>query len=111
MSDPAVVALATELTDQTRLSDADWNKVETTARALANSLRSRNSACSFIRCRQCQNQDNDASQTILRPRWEARSYLLSSPRLSRIRYEACECPISLISPHYTRRFALEQMFV
>jgi hypothetical protein len=49
MADPAVVALATELTNQTRLSDADWNKVETTAQALANSLRSRNSACSFIR--------------------------------------------------------------
>jgi len=48
MADPAVLALATELTRQTRLSDADWNKVESTAQALANSLRSRNSAGSFI---------------------------------------------------------------
>ena len=44
MSDPGVIALATELTGQTRLSDADWNKVEATAQALANALRVKNSA-------------------------------------------------------------------
>jgi len=27
MADPGVIALAAELTGQTRLSDADWNKV------------------------------------------------------------------------------------
>jgi hypothetical protein len=38
-----VTALATELTGQTRLSDADWNKVEATAQALANALRVKSS--------------------------------------------------------------------
>lgn len=42
MADPGVIALATELTGQTRLSDADWNKVEATAQALANALRVKN---------------------------------------------------------------------
>jgi hypothetical protein len=44
MADPDVIALAAELTGQTRLSDADWNKVEATAQALANALRVKNSA-------------------------------------------------------------------
>jgi hypothetical protein len=44
MADPDVTALATELTGQTRLSDADWNKVEANAQALANALRVKNSA-------------------------------------------------------------------
>ncbi|KAI0256929.1 hypothetical protein BJV78DRAFT_1168039 [Lactifluus subvellereus] len=42
MADPSVIALATELTGQTRLSDTDWKKVEVTAQALANSLRVKN---------------------------------------------------------------------
>ncbi|KAI0293104.1 hypothetical protein BC826DRAFT_1016962 [Russula brevipes] len=42
MADPSVLELATELIGQTRLSDADWNKVEATAQALANSLRVKN---------------------------------------------------------------------
>jgi hypothetical protein len=42
MADPGVIALAAELTGQTRLSDADWNKVEGTAQALANALRVKN---------------------------------------------------------------------
>jgi hypothetical protein len=45
MADPSVLELATELIGQTRLSDADWNKVETTAQALANSLRVKNGVC------------------------------------------------------------------
>jgi len=44
MADPAVLALTTELTRQTQLSNADWNKVGTTSRALANSLRLRKRA-------------------------------------------------------------------
>lgn len=44
MADPGVIALAADLTGQTRLSDADWNKVEVTAQTLANSLRVKNSA-------------------------------------------------------------------
>lgn len=48
MADPGVIALAIELTGQTRLSDADWNKVEATAQALANALRVKNSACLFV---------------------------------------------------------------
>lgn len=43
MADPSIIALATELTGQTRQSDADWNKLEATAQALANSLRVKNS--------------------------------------------------------------------
>jgi hypothetical protein len=79
MADPAVLALATELTEQTRLSDADWNKVETTAQALANSLRSRNSAISFVFSVDTPKVET-ASQMTLKPRWEARSYPLSWPR-------------------------------
>ncbi|KAI9508276.1 hypothetical protein F5148DRAFT_1197562 [Russula earlei] len=39
MADPGIIALADELAGQTRLSDADWNKVEVTAQTLANFLR------------------------------------------------------------------------
>jgi hypothetical protein len=48
MADPGVIALATELTGQTRLSDADWNKVEATSQALANALRVKNSGHLFF---------------------------------------------------------------
>ena len=51
MADPGVIALAAELTGQTRLSDADWNKVEATAQALANALRVKNSARLLFKCR------------------------------------------------------------
>lgn len=44
MADPSIVALAAELTGQTRLTDADWNKLQSTAQALADSLRVKNSA-------------------------------------------------------------------
>jgi hypothetical protein len=44
MADPSIIELATELTGQTRHSDADWNKLQTTAQALADSLRVKNSA-------------------------------------------------------------------
>ncbi len=44
MADPSIIALATELAGQTRQSDADWNRLEATAQALANSLRVKNSA-------------------------------------------------------------------
>ncbi|KAI0273370.1 hypothetical protein BC834DRAFT_853485 [Gloeopeniophorella convolvens] len=43
MADPSILALAAELAGQPRLSDADWSKVEATAQALANSLRTKNS--------------------------------------------------------------------
>ncbi|KAI9446202.1 hypothetical protein H4582DRAFT_2164133 [Lactarius indigo] len=43
MADPNIIALATELAGQTRQSDADWNRLEATAQALANSLRVKNS--------------------------------------------------------------------
>jgi hypothetical protein len=43
MADPSIVALAAELTGQTRLTDADWNKLQSTAQALADSLRVKNS--------------------------------------------------------------------
>ncbi|KAH9001031.1 hypothetical protein EDB92DRAFT_2078658 [Lactarius akahatsu] len=43
MADPSIIALATELAGQTRQSDADWNRLEATAQALANSLRVKNS--------------------------------------------------------------------
>jgi hypothetical protein len=46
-----VIAVATELTGQTRLSDADWNKVEATAQTLANALRVKSSThILFILC-------------------------------------------------------------
>jgi hypothetical protein len=79
MADPGVIALATELTGQSRLSDADWNKVEATAQALANALRVKNSAHLFFTLGSSHNQD-DASQTILRQRWETQNYLLSWQR-------------------------------
>lgn len=60
MADPSVIALATELTGQTRLSDADWNKVEATAQALANALRVKNSKHLLFILGTSQNQD-DAS--------------------------------------------------
>ncbi len=69
MADPGVIALAAELTGQTRLSDADWNKVEATAQALANALRVKNSARLLFTVGFSQNQD-DASQMILRQHWE-----------------------------------------
>jgi len=72
MADPGVIALATELTGQTRLSDADWNKVEATAQALANALRVKNSAHLLFTLGPSQNQD-DASQMILRQRWETQN--------------------------------------
>ncbi|KAI9459464.1 hypothetical protein BJY52DRAFT_1265847 [Lactarius psammicola] len=43
MADPRIITLATELAGQTRQSDADWNRLEATAQALANSLRVKNS--------------------------------------------------------------------
>ncbi|KAF8266452.1 hypothetical protein EI94DRAFT_1830630 [Lactarius quietus] len=43
MADPSIIALATELTGQTRHSDADWNKLQATAQALADSLRVKSS--------------------------------------------------------------------
>ncbi len=51
MADPSTIALATEFTAQTRHSDADWNRLEVTAQALANSLRVKNSARFFLGCR------------------------------------------------------------
>lgn len=51
MADPNIIALATDLTAQTRHSDADWNKLEATAQALANSLRVKNSARFLLWCR------------------------------------------------------------
>jgi hypothetical protein len=72
MADPGVIALATELTGQTRLSDADWNKVEANTQALANALRVKNSAHLLFTPGSSQNQD-DASQMILRQRWETQN--------------------------------------
>jgi hypothetical protein len=48
MADQSVIALATELTGQTRQSDSDWNKAESIAQALANSLRVKNSEQRFL---------------------------------------------------------------
>ena len=79
MADPGVIALATELTGQTRLSDADWNKVEATAQALANALRVKNSAHLLFTPSSSQSQDG-ASQMILRQRWETQNCLLSWQR-------------------------------
>ena len=79
MADPGVIALATELTGQTRLSDADWNKVEATAQALANALRVKNSTHFLSTLGSSQNKD-DASQTILRQRWEKPNCPLSWQR-------------------------------
>lgn len=67
MADPGVIALAAELTGQTRLSDADWNKVEATAQALANALRVKNSARFLSSVDSSPNHD-DAPQMILRQR-------------------------------------------
>lgn len=72
MADPGVIALAAELTGQTRLSDADWNKVEATAQALANALRVKNSARLMSSVDSSPSHD-DVPQTILRQRWEARN--------------------------------------
>jgi len=58
MADSGVTALAAELTGQTRLSDADWNKVEATAQALANALRVKNSAHLLFTLGSSQNQDD-----------------------------------------------------
>lgn len=44
MADPSIIALATELIGQTRHTDADWNKLQATAQALADALRVKNSA-------------------------------------------------------------------
>jgi hypothetical protein len=109
MADPGVIALATELTGQTRLSDADWNKVEATAQALANALRVKNSAHLLFTLGFPQNQD-DAPQMILRKRWETQNCPLSWQRQSRTSYEDCVYPMSLISLHCTRSFAWELMF-
>jgi hypothetical protein len=79
MADPGVIALAAELTGQTRLSDADWNKVEGTAQALANALRVKNSARRLLFSVVSQSQD-DASQMILRQHWEPRNCPLSWQR-------------------------------
>ena len=79
MADPGVIALATELTGQTRLSDADWNKVEATAQALANALRVKNSADLLFTLGSSQNQD-DSSQMILRQHWETQNCPLSWQR-------------------------------
>jgi len=57
MADPAVITLAAELTGQTRQSDADWNKLESAAQALANSLRVKNSARFFVQCWLFQRRD------------------------------------------------------
>lgn len=43
MADPSIIALAAELTGQTRHTDADWNKLQATAQALADALRAKNS--------------------------------------------------------------------
>ena len=48
MADPSIIALAAELTRQTRHSDADWNKLQATAQALADSLRVKNSARNLL---------------------------------------------------------------
>lgn len=79
MADPGVIALATELTGQTRLSDADWNKVEATAQALASALRVKNSAHLLFTLGSPQNLD-DASQMILRQLWETLKCPLSWQR-------------------------------
>jgi hypothetical protein len=79
MADPGVIALAAELTGQTRLSDADWNKVEATAQALANALRVKNSAHILFSVDSSQSQD-DVLQMILRQHWETRNCPRSSQR-------------------------------
>jgi uncharacterized membrane protein YcgQ (UPF0703/DUF1980 family) len=80
MADPGVIALAAELTGQTRLSDADWNKVEGTAQALANALRVKNSARRLLFSVDSSQSQDDTSQMILRQRWEPRICPLSWQR-------------------------------
>ena len=72
MADPGVIALAAELTGQTRLSDADWNKVEATAQALANALRVKNSARLVLSVDSSPSHDG-VPQMILRQRSESRN--------------------------------------
>lgn len=74
-----VIALATELTGQTRLSDADWNKVEATAQALANALRTKSSTHVLFILGSSHNRE-DTSQVLPRQRWETQNYPLSWQR-------------------------------
>ncbi|KAI0306358.1 hypothetical protein B0F90DRAFT_1808081 [Multifurca ochricompacta] len=76
MADSGILALAAELIGQTRQSDADWNKLEGTAQALANSLRVKNKSSGSDTVARRLSSDNQ--RRLTRP---ARARCLPPPAL------------------------------